>query len=343
MSDPMLPNQRADFSAIVDRPPLKLPAARASSSGPSSISKSGTSRARWRVRCLSAPTGQPLLPDVPNWSWHEYGMRVGAWRFFDLYKRHNIKPTLSINARVCEDYPRVAQEAKDLGWEFMGHAYDQGPIHKVEDQRGMIFKSMDIIENFTGTRPVGWLGPGLTQTLDDPGQPRRSRREVYRRLGLTTTSRRSFAPRRAAGHAALHGRTERHPDDDRAAPRERSSLQALRRKLRPPLRRERRRARNSCRSRSTPTSAASPSASRRWKRSTITSPSSMACCTGMARKFSTGTTKTANVKFGAAGMSIAQRAFRPSTRPPSRSSAAAYFRSAASIASDAITSTIFAR
>ena len=79
-----------------------------------------------------------------------------------------IRPTVSINARVCEDYPRVAQEAKDAGWEFMGHAYDQGPIHKVEDQRSMIFRSCDIIEKFTGKRPVGWLGPGLTQTLDTP-------------------------------------------------------------------------------------------------------------------------------------------------------------------------------
>ena len=34
---------------------------------------------------LPAPTGVPLLPDVPNWSWHEYGMRVGVWRFFELY------------------------------------------------------------------------------------------------------------------------------------------------------------------------------------------------------------------------------------------------------------------
>ena len=24
---------------------------------------------------------------------------------------------------------------------------------------------MDVIEKFTGKRPVGWLGPGLTQTL----------------------------------------------------------------------------------------------------------------------------------------------------------------------------------
>jgi peptidoglycan/xylan/chitin deacetylase (PgdA/CDA1 family) len=50
----------------------------------------------------------------------------------------------------------------------MGHAYDQMPIHKVEDQRGMINRSMDIIQRFTGKRPVGWLGPGLTQTLDTP-------------------------------------------------------------------------------------------------------------------------------------------------------------------------------
>ena len=43
---------------------------------------------------------------------------------------------------------------------------------------------MDMIEKFTGKRPVGWLGPGLTQTLETPGTARRSRRQIYRRLGL---------------------------------------------------------------------------------------------------------------------------------------------------------------
>src|SRR5256714_14316381 len=95
-------------------------------------------------------------------------MRVGAWRFFDLYEKLGIRPTLATNARVCEDYTRVAEEAKKLGWEFMGHAYEQMPIHKVDDQRAMINRSMDIIERFTGKRPVGWLGPGLTQTLETP-------------------------------------------------------------------------------------------------------------------------------------------------------------------------------
>jgi len=47
---------------------------------------------------LPAPTGASLLPDVPHWSWHEYGMRVGVWRFFDLFRVRGIKPTLAINA-----------------------------------------------------------------------------------------------------------------------------------------------------------------------------------------------------------------------------------------------------
>jgi len=91
-----------------------------------------------------------------------------VWRFFDLFKRQNIRPTLAINARVCEDYARVAQQAKTDAWEFMGHSYEQGPIHKEPNQKAMIARSLDVIERFTGKRPIGWLGPGLTQTLETP-------------------------------------------------------------------------------------------------------------------------------------------------------------------------------
>ena len=164
----MIPSQRADYSAIVDRPPLKLPG------NARLIFWTVVNYEVWDIgkpmarQVIPAPTGVPLLPDVPNWSWHEYGMRVGAWRFFELYERLGIKPSLSANARICEDYPRVAEQAKRAGWEFMGHAYEQGPIHKEADQAAMINRSMDVIEKFTGTRPVGWMGPGLTQTLETP-------------------------------------------------------------------------------------------------------------------------------------------------------------------------------
>jgi peptidoglycan/xylan/chitin deacetylase (PgdA/CDA1 family) len=168
MTKPMIPRERCDFSAIVDRPPLKLPGGARLVVWPI-VNLEVWDIARPMARqVLPAPTGVPLLPDVPHWTWHEYGMRVGVWRFFDLFKKHGIKPTLAINARVCEDYTRVAEEARREGWEFMGHAYDQMPMHKHDNQRDMIHRTMDIIERFTGKRPLGWLGPGLTQTLETP-------------------------------------------------------------------------------------------------------------------------------------------------------------------------------
>ena len=162
------PRERAPYSAIVDRSPLALPG------GARIVVWSIVNLEVWDIarpmarQVIPAPTGQVLLPDVPNWSWHEYGMRVGVWRFFKLYERLGIAPTLSVNARVCQDYERVAQQARDAGWEFMGHSWEQGPIHKEPDQRAMIERSMAEIERFTGKRPVGWLGPGLTQTLETP-------------------------------------------------------------------------------------------------------------------------------------------------------------------------------
>jgi len=119
-------------------------------------------------QALPAPGGNVLLPDLPNWGWHEYGMRVGFWRFHALYERLAIRPTLSMNARVCLDYPRVAQACKDAGWEFMAHGFEQVPLHAEKDQPGMIARTLDTIEQFAGRRPVGWLGPGLTETNETP-------------------------------------------------------------------------------------------------------------------------------------------------------------------------------
>jgi allantoinase len=164
----MLPRERCDFSAIVDRPPLGLPG------GARLVVWTIVNYEVWDIarpmprQVLPAPTGQLHLPDVPNWTWHEYGMRVGAWRFFDLFARRGLRPTLAINARVCEDYPRVAEEARRNDWEFMGHGYDQMPIHAHADQSAMIGRCLDILQRFCGARPLGWLGPGLTQTLETP-------------------------------------------------------------------------------------------------------------------------------------------------------------------------------
>jgi peptidoglycan/xylan/chitin deacetylase (PgdA/CDA1 family) len=117
---------------------------------------------------LPPPTHITQLPDFPHWAWHEYGMRVGFWRVKQALDELDITASLCTNARVCLDYPRVAQAALERGWEFMGHSYDQRPIHTEPDQRAMIQKSVKTIRKFTGKQPVGWLGPGLTETLYTP-------------------------------------------------------------------------------------------------------------------------------------------------------------------------------
>ncbi|MGE0451114.1 MAG: polysaccharide deacetylase family protein [Vicinamibacterales bacterium] len=162
------PRERLEYSAIVDRPALKLPGdARMAIWSVINLEVWDITRPMAR-QLLPAPNGRTVLPDVPHWSWHEYGMRVGFWRLHDLYQRRGIEPTVSINARVCADYTRVAAACRDAGWEFMAHSYEQQPLHAEPHPQATIARTLQTIERFTGRRPKGWLGPGLTETLETP-------------------------------------------------------------------------------------------------------------------------------------------------------------------------------
>jgi peptidoglycan/xylan/chitin deacetylase (PgdA/CDA1 family) len=148
----------------VDRPPLRLPqGGRIAVWTIVNVEEWSIERPMPRT-VLPPPFGQPLLPDLPNWAWHEYGMRVGFWRFVEVLARFGVTPTLAINGSVCRSYPRVAQAARDAGWEFMGHGFIQRPMHHVEDQRAAIRDTIAAIREFTGRAPRGWESPGLTET-----------------------------------------------------------------------------------------------------------------------------------------------------------------------------------
>jgi peptidoglycan/xylan/chitin deacetylase (PgdA/CDA1 family) len=162
----MHPRQRLDFSPIEGRPPLAFP------DGVRLVVWPVLALEEWDIgrpmarMVITPPQGQPLIPDHPNWSWHEYGMRVGFWRLKRVLERLNVTPTVTLNAKVCETYPQVVAACIDNGWELNAHSYEQIPMHNVDDQRAVIAKSLDVIEKFWGKRPRGWFGPGLTQTFD---------------------------------------------------------------------------------------------------------------------------------------------------------------------------------
>lgn len=156
--------ERLDYQPIHQRPALKLPG--------------GARVAVWTIvnienwqpagpmprTVLPPPMGQPLLPDVPNWSWHEYGMRVGFWRFVDILSSRGLKATFALNGSCCELYPQACQAALEAGWDFMGHGWVQQPMHRAGDQKAAIADTIAAITKFTGRPPRGWESPGLTET-----------------------------------------------------------------------------------------------------------------------------------------------------------------------------------
>ncbi|MCZ8295222.1 MAG: polysaccharide deacetylase family protein [Hylemonella sp.] len=157
---------RAPYQSIVKRPKLELPGgARVVVWNIVNVEVWDPAGAMPRA-VLSPPMGSPLLPDVPNWSWHEYGMRVGFWRILEALSDRKMKATFALNGATCRMYEEVCTAALQAGWEFMGHGLVQRPMHKVEDQLAAIRETMDEIRKFTGKAPRGWESPGLTETDD---------------------------------------------------------------------------------------------------------------------------------------------------------------------------------
>src|ERR1700735_4531791 len=164
----MEPGHRLEYQASIDRPHLTLP------DGKRVAVFLVVNIERWDInrpmprQVLTAPQGASVTPDLPNWAWHEYGMRVGFWRLKAALDRFGIAPTLAINGAVPAAYPRVTRAARDAGWEFMVHGFDQMATHLVEDQRAMIRSAIDTLREAGGHEPMCWLLPSLIETRETP-------------------------------------------------------------------------------------------------------------------------------------------------------------------------------
>ncbi|MEI6115369.1 MAG: polysaccharide deacetylase family protein [Burkholderiales bacterium] len=107
------------------------------------------------------------VPNVRNWSLRDYGNRVGVWRIMETLTRYGIRASAALNSELCIHHPEIIEEANRLGWELMGHGQTNAlRLNEMspEQEREAIFEALDRIEAACGTRPVGWLGPGLAET-----------------------------------------------------------------------------------------------------------------------------------------------------------------------------------
>ncbi|MFK7891639.1 MAG: polysaccharide deacetylase family protein [Granulosicoccus sp.] len=114
---------------------------------------------------IPAPHGvQPSPPDIPNYSWVEYGMRSGMPRMLKMLSDRGLKASAFINAQVADVYPSLVDAVVDHGWELVGHGWFQQSLKQADDEREVIQKSLSRLEKVNGLRPRAWLGPGLGET-----------------------------------------------------------------------------------------------------------------------------------------------------------------------------------
>ncbi|MBT8154722.1 polysaccharide deacetylase family protein [Epibacterium ulvae] len=110
-------------------------------------------------------------PDVLNYTWRDYGNRVGAPRMLELFDRLNLPCTALINSELYTTAPGLAEAFAARGDEIAGHgrtnAERQGTLAEA-DERALIAEATEVLTNRHGQVPKGWLGPWISQSPVTP-------------------------------------------------------------------------------------------------------------------------------------------------------------------------------
>lgn len=111
------------------------------------------------------------IPDYPNYSWREYGQRIGIWRLYELFDQLGVAASCTTNAVTFERHNAMVQACLDRGWELLAHNYEQGELltdfaFEPEKELDVIDRTIEIYKANTGRAPLGWLSSSLRGTLN---------------------------------------------------------------------------------------------------------------------------------------------------------------------------------
>lgn len=160
-------NPRYDFSPIVTREPFELPnQARVAVYVAIAIECWAFDAEEW-----SAPGVNTPPPNLFQYAPRDYGNRIGLWRIMEVLDKHNIKATGLFNSDVCELYPYISDACNERDWDFVAHSTSNAVMlagKSPDEERAIIRKTLDVINNATQQRPIGWIGAALAETFDTP-------------------------------------------------------------------------------------------------------------------------------------------------------------------------------
>ena len=110
-------------------------------------------------------------PDVLNYSWREYGNRVGAWRCLDLFDRLGMPTGALINTALYDHCPELVAALVARGDELIGHGHTNAERQGDMDQaaeRQLLIDCRDRIGRHSGAQVRGWLSPWISESQVTP-------------------------------------------------------------------------------------------------------------------------------------------------------------------------------
>ena len=110
-------------------------------------------------------------PDVLNYSWRDYGNRVGAWRLLELFEQLRLPVSVLVNSEIYEHCPELVKAFGARGDEIAAHGRTNSEAQTglaEGTERQLIAEVTSTIERREGRRPEGWLGPWIAETPVTP-------------------------------------------------------------------------------------------------------------------------------------------------------------------------------
>ena len=109
--------------------------------------------------------------DNANYTWREYGQRVGVWRLFDIFDAEGVPASCTMNGKMALERRPVVDAALERGWEIVPHNFVQTELltdhmFDEETEREVIRATLDIYEQVCGKKAKGWLSSSLRSTLN---------------------------------------------------------------------------------------------------------------------------------------------------------------------------------
>lgn len=106
-------------------------------------------------------------PDVLNYSWRDYGNRVGAWRLRDALDESGLPASVLVNSWLYDEAPELIAAFRARGDEIVAHGRTnserQGAMSE-DEERAAIAEVTARITAEEGRAPAGWLGPWISQS-----------------------------------------------------------------------------------------------------------------------------------------------------------------------------------